>query len=105
MPFSTDEFVGCQAVEGLESLGVVVGEQEGVQMVIELRRCLIMIEFDGGIFDRSIHSFDLAVGPRTGYQSAAVFDVVLDAELAEWVGSGGRLVGQAGKLYAVVCTG
>ena len=86
MPFGTHKLVGRQAVEGLESLGVVVGEEKGLQMVIELGGCLVMIELDGGVFDGAVHALDLAVGPGMGHQGAAMLDVVLIAELVERMG-------------------
>ena len=34
MPLGTDEFVGSEAAQGLEALGRVVSQQEGLQVAV-----------------------------------------------------------------------
>ena len=41
LPLRADEFVGCQAPKRLEALGVVIGRQKGLQVLVEFGRGLV----------------------------------------------------------------
>ena len=41
LPLGTDELVGCEAAQDLEALGMVIDQQEGLQVVAELGRALV----------------------------------------------------------------
>lgn len=60
-PSLGDGFVRCKAVEGLETLGEVVGIQEGSEVFLELLVCGVVISAYGGFLKGSVHAFDLAV--------------------------------------------
>jgi cobalamin biosynthesis Co2+ chelatase CbiK len=61
-----------------------------------------MKAFDGGFFDRAIHSLNLAVCPRMPHLREAVFDPVLAANAVEDVREGVRIQGAVGEFHAVI---
>ena len=63
-PDFADVFVGCQATESFETASVIVGIDEVIEMITELAMIIVMVAFNGSIFDASVHSLDLAVCPR-----------------------------------------
>lgn len=63
-PGVADVFVGCEAFEGLEAPGEVVGGDEVVEMAAELVVAVVVVALDGRVLDRAVHPFDLTVGPR-----------------------------------------
>ena len=58
---------------------------------------LVMVAFDGGIFDRPVHTFHLAIGPGMLDLGAAVLNPVFVAAYVEHMGDvrGGRAVSVA----------
>ena len=58
-----DEFVWGQAFKGLEASAVIVGVDEVCEVAFELLVAVVMVAFDGGFFDRPVHSLDLPVCP------------------------------------------
>ena len=59
-----------------EAFGVIIRQQEGLEVVVELGGCLIMIQLDGGFFQGPVHPLDLAVGPRVGHERTAMFKLL-----------------------------
>ena len=61
-------------------------------MLFELAMSVIVIALDGRLLKRTIHSFDLAVGPWVVGFSEAMLDLVLAADAIEHVQpvAGGR---------------
>ena len=107
-PRFTDELVGGEAVQGLQASPIVVGVDEGRQVSVELLVAVVVVAFDGGFLDGSVHPFDLPVGPGMLHLCAPVLDAVLVAAHVEHVRhvAGGWTVGVArreGELDAVVC--
>ena len=92
----------CQATQPLESFSVVVGQQKGLQVLVELFRGLVMVALDGGFFNRAVHALDLAIGPGVRGLREAVLDAVLIAYAAKNVAPGSDLMGHVAKLGAVV---
>ena len=74
-----DEFVGCEALQGLETPAVIVCVNEIGEVALELPMAVVMIALDGGFFDRWVHAFDLTVGPRMLDLGEAVLNAVLAA--------------------------
>lgn len=66
-PDFADELVGCQARQSLQPPPVIVGVDEGAEVVLELLMAVIVVAFDGGFLDCSVHPFDLSVGPGMFY--------------------------------------
>lgn len=72
-------FVGSEALEGLESTAEVVCGEEVSKMLPELVVGFVVAAFDGRALDRSVHPFDLPVGPGVARLGEPVVDVVLRA--------------------------
>jgi hypothetical protein len=92
-PGCADLFVGCKSFEGLESSGEVVGIYEVGEMFSEVLVSLVVEALDGGFFERAIHAFDLAVGPRVFWFGEAVVDVGFGA---------GELEGMSAEAFSVL---
>ena len=90
-PGPTDELVGCEAFEGFEPLGEVVGGDEIGEMVTQLVVALVVEALDGRVFDRAVHALDLPIGPRVPGLGKAVIDVVASAGRDEGMGPEGFL--------------
>jgi hypothetical protein len=74
-PAFADELVGCEAFEGLDALGEVVGLDEVGEMAAELVMVVVVEPPDGGVLDGAVHALDLAVGPRMLWLGQPVVDV------------------------------
>lgn len=91
----------------LEALGEVVGQDESVQMGAHLSVVIVVIAFDGGLFDGPVHALDLAVGPRIIGPAQTVFDAMTAAGTRETMTaeSGGKafaILRQIGNLNPVI---
>ena len=82
-PSLGDGFVRCKAVEGLETLGEVVGIQEGSEVFLELLVCGVVISAYGGFLKGSVHALDLAVGPEVIGLAEAMLDAVFETRPVE----------------------
>lgn len=82
-PRLADEFVGREALEGLEPARKVVSRDEVGEMPAELVVALVVEALDGGVLDGPVHSLDLAVGPRMPGLGGAVLNVVGGAIIFE----------------------
>src|SRR5271168_108143 len=74
-PCFADEFVGREALEGLESPGEVVGRDEVSKVALKLIMRVVVEALDGGVFDGAVHAFDLTVGPRVLGLGEAMVDI------------------------------
>lgn len=86
-PLFDDKFVGCEAFEGLKASGEIIGIDEVRQVLRELVVAVIVIAFNSGFLDGSVHPFNLTVGPW-------VFDFgqpVLDVRTRRQIGDSGAL--------------
>jgi hypothetical protein len=106
-PEFADGFVGCEAAEGLESSGEVVGCDEVGQVGFELFVRVVEEAFDGGFLDGSVHAFDLTIGPGMVRLGEAVFDSVdmagpIEGMAAEAGGWPLAILGKVGELDSVV---
>lgn len=63
-PYFADIFVRGKALEPFESFGEAVGQKEVLRVDFQLIVRGVIIPFYRGFSDRSVHAFDLAVGPR-----------------------------------------
>lgn len=80
-----DVLVGREAFESLEASGEVVGRDEVGEMASKLIVGFVVVAFDRGIHDRSVHALDLAVSPRMLGLGKAMVDVGLGAGIFEGV--------------------
>src|SRR3546814_12566893 len=62
-PELADVFVGGEAFESLEPLGKVVGGKDICEVRPQPVVAVVVVAANGGLFDRSVHAFDLTVGP------------------------------------------
>jgi hypothetical protein len=60
-PGFADALVGCEASEGVEPSGEVIGVNKVAQMNSRLIVGLVEVAFDGRILDRAVHPLSLAV--------------------------------------------
>jgi hypothetical protein len=90
------------APQAFEELGMVVGQQKGVQVVVELGRGLVGIALHGGLFERAVEVLDLPIGSGMGGRSEAVFVAVLVAHAVEDRPPGRHLVGPVAKWRPLV---
>lgn len=79
-PLFADEFIGCQAFEGLEPAAEVVCIDEVGEVLPQLRVIVIVEALDGGFLDGPVHSLDLPIGPRMLDLGGAMFDTVFLAD-------------------------
>jgi len=101
-PDFADVFVGCEFAQGLETPAVVVSADEVVEVSGQLGMAVVMIAFDGCLFDRAVHPLDLAVGPGMLHFGQAVFDSFLVTDPVEDVVEGVFVAGLIGELDTVV---
>lgn len=84
-PIQADGFVGCEAVEGLEALGEVVGIEEGHEVGLELVMAFVVVSADGGLLEGSVNALDLPVGPGMIGFCEAMLGAVRDADAIQHV--------------------
>lgn len=91
-PYFADVFEGREALEGFEPPPIIIGVDDVVQVSVELPMALVMIAFDGGVLDRPVHAFHLAIGPGMLDLGEAVRNPVFVAAHVEHMGDrrGGR---------------
>ena len=89
-PGFTDVFVRCEAAERLEAARVVVGIEEIVEMRAELVMAIVVIPFDGSVFNRAVHALDLPVRPRVVWLGQAMLNAICCA--SDFSNSGNGLV-------------
>ena len=78
-------FVGCEAFEGLESSGEVIGAKEVVQVRFEVVVGVVEVSLDRGILDGSVHAFDLPIRPGMVRFGEPVLDPMSETEPVEGV--------------------
>ena len=82
-PEFADIFVGCEAFEGLKASGEVVRSDEVQKVSPQLGVIVIVVSLDRRLLDGSVHSFDLAVGPRVLGLGEPMLDFVLPTDAVE----------------------
>ena len=96
-PYFADVFEGREALEGFEPPPIIMGVDEVVQVGVELLMAVVMIALDGGVLDRPVHAFHLAIGPGMSDLGETMLDPVFSAAHVEHMGDvrGGRAVNVA----------
>ncbi len=92
-PYFADVLEGGEAFEGLEPSSIIVGIDEVVEVGFELLMAVVMVAFDSCLLDRSVHPFDLAIGPGMLDLGEPVLDTVLVAAEVEHVRHAGCSAG------------
>src|SRR5450432_2767021 len=79
-PESADEFVWCEALQGLEASREIIGCDEVGQMRFRVVMAVVVIAFDGRFLDGSVHALDLTVRPGVFDLGQPVLDAILPAD-------------------------
>ena len=86
-PAFADELIGRQALQGFEPLAEVISGDEVGEVLAQLIMGLVVEPFNGRVFDRSVHPFDLAIGPWVLRLGRAMINIVARTGEFECVGS------------------
>lgn len=70
-PDFADVLIECQAFEGFEAAGVIVGIHEIAEVAAQLVVVVIIIALDSRVLDRPVHALTLSIGPCTARQVIA----------------------------------
>jgi hypothetical protein len=91
-PGFADGLERCEAAKDLEPLGEVVGVQEGAEVLSELPMGFVVVAPHGRLLEGTVHTLDLAIGPRVVGLGEAMLDVVLATDVVKHVQTptGGR---------------
>lgn len=101
VPLGTDKFVRHKPAWGLQALDVVVGQQKGLQVHIELVGGLIVEALNGGFLEGAIHALNLVIGPRVGRLGQPVLHAILAVDTVKTVPARQELVRLWRELHAV----
>ena len=71
---------------------MVVGQQKGLQVLVELVGGLVVKALHGGLFNRAVQARGLAVGPGVGRFGQAVFHALCAADAVKTVPARQELV-------------
>jgi hypothetical protein len=102
VPALTDVLIWGQPFEGFESLGEIVGHQEGIQVLFQVLMCLVVVPLHGGVFARAVHAFHLAISPGVVGCGEAVPQAILLADAVEHMSEGIVIACAVGELDAVI---
>ena len=81
---------------------MVVGQQKGLQVLVEFLGALVVEALDGSFLNRAVHALDLAVRPRVRWFGQAVLHAVCAADAVKTVPTWQELVRLRHKLHSVV---
>ena len=85
MPLFAGEFVRGEPTQGFEAFEVVVGQDKGLQVLVQLGGGPVVKALDRCFLNCAIWALDLVVGPGRSRFSQAVLQVELAAEAAKTV--------------------
>jgi NAD dependent epimerase/dehydratase family enzyme len=77
VPALTAVLISGESLKRFESLGEVIGHQEALQMFFQVVMSLVVILFHGGVFERAVHAFYLAIGPGVVGFGQSMVDAIL----------------------------
>ena len=102
LPAFADVLIRCKSCERFESLREIIGHQEGLQMLFQVVMSLVVMLFHGGLFERTVHPFHLAVGPgMVGFGQPMVNTILMTDAIKDMV-KGLAITLPIGKLDAVI---
>ena len=81
---------------------MIVGQQEGLQVLVELRGGLVVEALDGGLLAGPVHALDGAVGPGVGRLGEAMRHAVFPTDAVKAVPTRQELVRLRRELHPVV---
>jgi len=97
-PGFSDVFVRREAAERLETARVVVGTGEVAEMRAQLVMAIVVIPFDGSVFNRVVHALNLTVRPRVVWLGQAMLNAICSTNHVKPHGPGIGCVPAAGLL-------
>jgi hypothetical protein len=77
VPVLTEVLISGESLKRFESLGEVIGHQEAMQMLFQMVMGLVVILFHGGLFERAVHAFYLAIRPGMVGFGQSMVDAIL----------------------------
>ena len=81
---------------------MVVGQQKGLQVVVELGRSLVVVSLHGGFSQRAVEALDSPVGPGMARLIEAVLSALLVAHAVKAVPPGIPLMRDISEIDTVV---
>jgi len=66
LPAMNDVFIRSETFEGFEAFGEVVSDHEQMKVFLKSLVVWVMVAFDGGFFDGTVHVLNLAVVGEDG---------------------------------------
>jgi hypothetical protein len=102
LPALTDIFIRRKPSEGFESLGEIIGHQEGVEMLFQVLMRLVIVAFDRGFFECTVHALSLPMGPGMMRFGEAMLNTMLLAYTPEDIREGLLILLAISELHAVV---
>jgi hypothetical protein len=101
-PAVADVFIRCESFERFESLGEVIGHQESLEMLFQMVMALVMVLFHGGVFERAVHAFHLAIRPGMVGFGQPMVDAILLTDAIKNMLKGVDIALAVGELDAVI---
>src|SRR6266446_6764189 len=79
LPAINNKFIRSESSESFEALSKVVSIQKIIEMLFELKVALIIITFNGSLFNCSIHTLHLSISPGMVHFRKSVFNFMFVA--------------------------
>src|SRR5450830_796326 len=79
-PGFADGFKGREPLQGLETLGEVVGVEERCEVLAKLVVAVVVIAPDSCLLEGAVHAFNLSIRPRVIWLCQPMLDPVGSAE-------------------------
>jgi hypothetical protein len=102
VPAVTNIFIGREPFEGFKSFGEVISHQESVEVLFQVPMGLIIVFFDRGVLESSIHALHLAISPGMIGFGQPMHDAVFLAYTCKDVFEGVFILLPIRKLDAVI---
>jgi hypothetical protein len=102
VPPLTDVLIGGKPSERFEPLGEVISHQEGREVLFEVLMGLVIVFFDRGFLQGSIHALHLAIGPGMVGFGETVLDAIVLADAIEKMVEGILIAFAVSELHAVI---
>jgi hypothetical protein len=99
---SADILIRRESFACIELLGEVVGHQESIQVRFQMVMGLIVILFHGGVFERAVHAFSLAIRPGMIGFGQPMVDALLLADATKDMLKGILIALPVGELDAII---
>jgi len=69
--------VRCQAAEGFEPPGEIIGRQKIREVLTQLLVAFVVVALHSCLLERPVHSLDLPIGPRMVWLGQPMFDAMM----------------------------